>query len=88
MDRQDVEKALRLAGIGDDPEKYMEQLEKVERLFSQLDRWLDEAPDEPLYHPLDIDTEPRKDEPITSDARDWIEGDEEGYVEAPPLRRR
>ena len=88
MDKEDVEKALRLAGIGDNPEKYIEQLEKVERLFSQLDKWLDEAPEKPLYHPLDINTEPRGDEPKTSDTSTWIEGDEEGYVEAPPLRRR
>jgi len=88
MDRGDVEKALRLAGIEDEPEKYMDQLEKVEKLFNQLDRWLDKAPEKPLYHPLDIESIPRDDVPVESDTSEWIEGDEEGYVEAPPLRRR
>ncbi len=83
----DLRRIMDILGIDEDVEKYIEVYRKVEKLFNELDKYGDPE-EEPLYHPLDINCELDDDTPMDSTAGEWLDTDDEGYVEAPPMRRR
>ncbi|RLG61628.1 hypothetical protein DRN84_03230 [Candidatus Geothermarchaeota archaeon] len=83
-----IKKAMKLVMIQEDPSKYVEDAEKILKLFDEIDRYSEYIEDlEPLYHPIGHEVRLRKDEAkeMRIDMKK-ITYTEDGYVVAPPLR--
>jgi len=87
MMKDTIKRIMDILGIDDDVEKYVDIYKRVEELFKELDKYT-ELDTEPLYHPLDLQSNLDEDKPKDSLVNNWPDKDDEGYVEAPPMRRR
>jgi len=83
-----IKKVMNLVMIQEDPTKYIEDAEKILKLFDEVDKYSEYIEDlEPLYHPIEHEVRLRKDEvkEMRIDMRK-ITCTEDGYVVAPPLK--
>ena len=86
---KDIKRVMDLAGLEEDPSKYIEEFEKVMELFDELDKYGEIIERyQPLYHPLEIETTPRRDSIEYSETYKDLELDEDGYVRGPPIKRK
>jgi aspartyl/glutamyl-tRNA(Asn/Gln) amidotransferase C subunit len=89
IDINEVRRIMSLIMLEDDPQKYIDDLIEILRLFDELDKY-DKYIEgvEPLYHPLKIKGSPREDKVEVSriDILELNKRVVDGYVVSSPIR--
>lgn len=87
--KMDVTRMLIISMLGEEPDKYIEDVKEILKLFDELDNYESLFKDyPPLYHSLEHRGLPRSDKPIN----EYIEVDSvamdvyEDYVSMPPIK--
>lgn len=88
---EQIERIMKLVLLEEEPKKYLDDAKKILELFDEIDKYYEYAKElDPLYHPFTYQLELRKDEKKEEkiDLKVFSKVNDEGYIEAPPLKGR